>query len=470
MFRANKFGLLFCLSLFGLPTFGVGPAKQAEAFSTKLGGEGSIRSDSLDAFSFPVRNIKTKNRAAFLVGKSFFRQNWVQFPSSVVSMHGLGPLFIAQSCVACHDRDGRGRPPLDEKEEFRALIFRLSRPGSVAEQKQSHGAPLGIVGYGDQVQNFALPGILPEATPRVRWVEVTGKFDDGTAYTLTRPEYRFESKNYGEFPPDVMISPRVAPVVFGLGLLEAISEKEILAQADPEDKDGDGIRGRPNYVWDHRLQKKRLGRFGWKANQPSLFQQNAAAFSGDIGITTSLFPKQHCEPLQASCLKAVSQPEPEISDVDLERVNTYMHLLAVPQARLLSEKELSSGRTLLRELSCTKCHVESYRTGDKAEFSENEGQTIYPYTDLLLHDMGEDLADHRPDFEATGRDWRTPPLWGIGLVSKVNRHTRFLHDGRARSIEEAILWHGGEALASKKKYLALPRTGREQVLKFLESL
>lgn len=471
MFKPSSFLGLFLMVVLSFTASGVTSAMASESGVTqRLGGEGSVRSDSLDAFSFPVRNIKSAHRKDFMVGKSFFRQNWVATPSSVESLEGLGPLFIAQSCIACHERDGRGRPAVDGKEEFRALIFRLSVPGTAEMQARFHGGPVPVPNYGDQLQNFAIPGVKPEARARVSWVETTGRFADGTTYSLQKPRFRFENAAYGALPRELLVSPRLAPGAFGMGLLEAITDEDILKNADPDDKDGDGISGRPNYVWDERAQKKALGRFGWKANQPTVLQQTAAAFNGDMGITSPLFPRQNCEPVQADCLAAKTKGSPEISAENLQKVNAYMHLLTVPQSQALTEEQIKTGQTLLKEMTCTKCHVDTFRTGSGTEFAENHNQLIHPYTDLLLHDMGEELADHRPDFEASGREWRTAPLWGVGRSRKVNPQTRFLHDGRARSIEEAILWHGGEAERAREQYKTLNQTQRKQVLTYLESL
>ena len=213
-----------------------------------------------------------------------------------------------------------------------------------------------------------------------------------------------------------------------------------------------------------------LGRFGWKANQPSLQQQTAAAFNGDMGITTSLFINQNCPAEQTDCVKALKKDSFEISNEDLAKVVTYTKLLSVPERRALLKEDDIRGQKIMTELSCIACHRPSYRTSNQSEIKELRHQLIFPYTDLLVHDMGEDLADNRPDFLATGREWRTPPLWGTGLVKKINRHTRFLHDGRARSVEEAILWHGGEAETSRNKFKALVKKDRELLIQYVESL
>lgn len=440
-------------------------ASRGFADPMKPGGKATTKSDSIEAFSLPVKKLTKQERVDFFVGKSFFRQNWVQFPASVKSLEGLGPTFIATSCIACHDHDGRGRPPIKPEENFQALLFRISKPG-----QNPLGGPVDVPGYGDQIQNFSIPGVKPEARPQIKWIEESGKFADGGKYTLVKPEVSFKDPAYGELPKDLLVSPRVAPAVFGLGLLEVISEADILKNEDPMDRDQDGVRGHANFVWDHTHKKNSLGRFGWKANQPSLRQQTAAAFRGDMGITTSIFPDQNCPLEQEECLKTPTKKTIELSDVDLNKVVAYSQLISVPERRLLETEIEIRGSQLMKELACVACHRPHFRTSNETPFKELREQDIYPYTDLLVHDMGEGLADNRPDFLATGREWRTPPLWGIGMIKKINRHTRFLHDGRARSLEEAILWHGGEGENAKNKYKALSKKDRETLVQYVESL
>jgi CxxC motif-containing protein (DUF1111 family) len=285
-----------------------------------------------------------------------------------------------------------------------------------------------------------------------------------------RPVYQFTKPAYGPLGDDLLVSPRVAPAVIGMGLLEAISENDLLAWADPEDADGDGISGRVNRVWDAKNGATAIGRFGWKANQPSVEQQVAGAFNGDMGITSPLFPKEDLPARESTLLvKYQSGGEPEIDASHIADVTFYCQTLAVPARRDLDNPIALRGEKLFAEIGCATCHLPSVQTGAH-ELSEVAHQTIRPYTDLLLHDMGPELADGRPDFEADGQEWRTPPLWGIGLVETVNKHTRFLHDGRARSLEEAILWHGGEGEKSKEEYTQLSKANRDAVLAFLESL
>jgi CxxC motif-containing protein (DUF1111 family) len=266
-----------------------------------------------------------------------------------------------------------------------------------------------------------------------------------------------------------MMSPRIAPQLPGVGLLEVVPEGDIMALADADDRDGDGISGRPNLVWDFLANEVRLGRFGWKANVPTLLQQNASAFLGDIGITSSPFSDTNCTSVEIACLEAPNGGSPEVDDLKLDRVTFYTQTLAVPARRSVEDPMVTAGEDLFTEIGCTSCHVASLNTGT-SDVPELSNQLIHAYTDLLLHDMGPGLADGRPDFEASGKEWRTPPLWGIGLIETVNGHTRLLHDGRARTIEEAILWHAGEAEAARARFTSLTLDQVEALLAFLESL
>ncbi|MCM8527540.1 MAG: c-type cytochrome, partial [Lentisphaeraceae bacterium] len=297
-----------------------------------------------------------------------------------------------------------------------------------------------------------------------------GEFADGTKYSLRKPVYTIIDKQFGELHKDVMVSPRVGQHIIGMGLLEAIPEKDILANADAEDKNNDGISGRPNYVWNAAENKKSLGRFGWKANQPSVKQQTSGAYLGDIGITTSLNPDQNLTPVQKEAAEAPHGGEPELDDDDLDKTVLYVANLAVPARRNYKDPEVLKGKKIFNDINCSSCHVAQFQTGKHPDFDNLSNQKIFPYTDLLLHDMGPELADNRPDFEASGTEWRTPPLWGIGLIQTVNGHTFFLHDGRARNLEEAILWHGGEAEKSKEQYKKLTKENRERLIKFLRTL
>ncbi|MCH9685412.1 MAG: thiol oxidoreductase [Deltaproteobacteria bacterium] len=429
------------------------------------GGETTVFDTTRLAYALHFRNLDQQQRGDHFVGNSFFNQNWVEAPASTEGRDGLGPVFNAKSCSACHFRDGRGRPPLPG-EDMLGVLIRLSVPGST-----DNGGPHPVDAYGGQLQPQGITGVPAEGTPLVEYEEVPGQYPDGATYSLRQPTYRFEDLAFGPLPDDLLISPRSAPAVFGLGLLEAVPEADILAYADPDDRDGDGISGRPNYPFDPITGQPRLGRFGWKANQPGLRQQNTGAFLGDLGITTTLRPGNNCAEPQLECQQAAVSMQPEADDKVVDRVTFYVRTLAPPARRDVDDPEVLAGRELFSEVGCADCHVASFVTEDAfADIPQAANQTIWPYTDMLLHDMGEALADGRPDFDATGTEWRTPPLWGLGLLQRVNEHTMLLHDGRARDAEEAILWHGGEAERSREDFTALTPADRGRLLLFLESL
>jgi CxxC motif-containing protein (DUF1111 family) len=430
----------------------------------RSGGETTVFDTSSNAFSLAARNLQGERRDPFFVGNSFFDRQWVIAPASTTGVDGLGPTFNAPSCNSCHVRDGRGRQP-DPGGAFLSVLFRISIPGTGA-----HGGPLGDPVYGDQISDAAILGVPPEALPHVAWEELPGQYADGETYSLRRPTYSFTDAAFGPLPADLLVSPRVAQANFGLGLLEAIPEADLRALADPGDADGDGISGRPNEVWSVRLGAMTLGRFGWKASQPTVEQQTAGAFLGDIGITSSLFPEENCSPVQTACTAAPNGGAPELDDEKLANVTYYTKVLAVPGRRLAADDEVLAGKRLFYDAGCAGCHVARHVTGVDPDFPELSGQTIFPYTDLLLHDMGDGLADGRPDFAADGREWRTAPLWGVGLIQRVNGHTDLLHDGRARGFAEAILWHGGEAEASRERFRTMSRDERQAILTFLGSL
>jgi CxxC motif-containing protein (DUF1111 family) len=460
MFLALIFSVLFNQSAYSTEV-------AVEIPSELSGGVGSINSTSQNAFSLPAKNTTKLHRRSFMIGNSLFNSNWVTSPASVKTRQGLGPLFNANSCSTCHFKDGRGRPPEEDKaqEGFASILVRMSIPG-----KGEHGQIIPEPNYGDQFNHRSILNVPAEGEVKIIYKETKGKFTDGEEFSLLKPQLEFSKLAYGDLHKDAMFSVRVAPQMIGLGLLEAIKESDILKKSDSEDANKDGISGRPNYPWSHEFGRRKIGRFGWKANQPDIKQQNTSAFLGDIGITSKLFPNQSCTDVQLECKKAYSSDTPEISEEDLKDVEIYSKILAVPKRRNITDPDVQKGQVLFKQINCTACHTESYVTGVDRDFPENSNQKIFPYTDLLLHDMGEGLADNRPDFDASGTEWRTPPLWGIGLFKQVNGHTRYLHDGRARNIQEAILWHDGEAQNSKSAFVKLSKNERQQVLKFLESL
>ena len=432
-------------------------------FSTSefSGGETTVFDASSHAFSIPAPNLSTAALAKHLEGDVEFEAVFVTAPAVVNP--GLGPIYNNISCINCHSRDGRGRPP-GVDEGLVSLLFRLSLPK--AEDSVAGKPPTPVPGFGTQLNNRAIVEANPEGTVKIEYTEQTLTTADGTRVHLRHPNYTL-TETYQPLPENVEVSPRVAPAVFGLGLLEAIPENAILAYADEADIDGDGISGKPNYVWDVVAQRYALGRFGWKANQPTLLQQVAAAYNDDMGITTSLFSVENSAGQSQLTEHSVT---PEVSDEILEVVTFYVQTLAVPARRNVDDPQVKQGEQLFAEAQCASCHIPTLRTGVLAGVSSVSNQTIHPYTDMLLHDMGPGLADNRPDFHASGSEWRTPPLWGIGLVKRVNGHTNSLHDGRARDLMEAILWHGGEAEASRQAVEQMSKAERDALIAFLESL
>ena len=455
--------LVFRVCLLAL-ALAAGPAEAGQSREALSGGAATVQATTRQAFGQPLPHLTADQETRFFVGNSFFNRNWVSAPASTTARDGLGPMFNARSCSACHLHDGRGRPPAPG-EEMLSMLVRLSVPG----QDSRHGVVPEPV-YGDQFNGFAVPGVPPEGRALVTYEEMPGAYEDGEPFSLRRPTYTFSDLQYGPMHPDTLLSPRVAPAMVGLGLLEAVPESALLALADPHDADGDGISGRPNRVWDKAQQRTVVGRFGWKSNQPSVAQQVGGAFLGDIGITSPLFPDENCTPAAVACRQASNGGSPELPERLFAHVVFYSRTLAVPARRNTQLLQVRRGRKLFDDAQCNACHTPSLETGAVPGLPDLSGQVIHPYTDLLLHDMGDGLADNRPDFEASGFEWRTPPLWGIGLLETVNRHTFLLHDGRARDLAEAILWHGGEAEESKEYFRRMPRSDREALLQFLNSL
>ena len=448
---------------------------QAEPGEALSGGQATVQRADRHAFSMPSANLSPERRLDFSVGNSFFRSPWVIAPSTTTARDGLGPLFNTNACQNCHVRDGRGHPPGPDARNAVSMLVRLSIPDRPEYMKIIER--LGVVPepvYGTQLQDMAIPGIAPEGKVRVDYSTQTVTFKDGTQIELRRPHLKVTRLGYGPMHPDTRFSARVAPPMIGLGLLEAIPEAAILANADPDDRDGDGIRGRPNRVWDDAQGATVLGRFGWKAGQPNINQQNVHAFSGDMGLTTTLRPVDDCMPTQLDCLAAPNgdggDGEKEVSDNILRLVSFYTRNLGVPARRQVDAPQVLAGKNLFFEAGCQGCHAPQFTTAADAREPELANQVIRPYSDLLLHDMGPGLADDRSEFAAGGQDWRTPPLWGIGLTAKVSGHTQFLHDGRARNLLEAVLWHGGEAEAARQQVLTFDAEQRAALLAFLNSL
>lgn len=449
-----------------------------------------------------------------------------------------GPLMNSDTCQSCHINDGRGEISDDIDVPFISTLIKISDPSGETD-------PI----YGDQIQIFAEQSfsssdlnaglaqyngsvngdlLFGEAYAYVEYEEVMGNYADGTSYSLRNPVYKIKDPSFGDFINDIQFSVRMAPSVFGTGLLGAIPADNILALADEDDVDNDGISGRPSYVTDQFTDETVLGRFAYKAQAATVLQQSAAAYRGDIGLTNSIFTEEPCTELQTAC-NTVAEREGQTGDDydvslrELALVEFYTRVLGVPARRGYDESteswdaNITEGRRLFFEAGCVGCHTPRHVTGDasgsvlgeipligdpdvaaEAESIEAlSNQTIFPYTDLLLHDMGgsceitreledgsactggdsclyvqrcEGLADGVPQGDASATEWKTPALWGVGLVQTVNPDSTFLHDGRARTIEEAILWHAGEAETAKQNFVQLSAAERTQLLQFLDSL
>ncbi|NLS14802.1 c-type cytochrome [Vibrio sp. SM6] len=444
----------------------------AFAFEATSGGKTTVSKQGANAFSMPAANLPMLQKLDFSVGNSFFRNPWVEAPASTDARDGLGPLFNTNGCQNCHIKDGRGHPPDPKEKHAVSMLVRLSVEPLTEQEKQYvlHYGNIPEPNYGDQLQDFALPGQKPEGVIDIHYQIVPITFADGTVIELRKPNVSISQLAYGPLSDRVQLSARIAPQMIGLGLLESISDETLLSFADPNDDDKDGISGRVNRVWDVQSQTKMIGRFGWKAGQPSLMQQNAAAFNGDIGLTSALFPKENCTDAQEICRKLPSGGTPEVSDEILKFVEFYTQHLAVPKRRNIDDPLVKQGQVLFEKTGCESCHRVAMTTEKRANLPALSEQVIHPYSDLLLHDMGEGLADHRGEFVANGREWRTAPLWGLGYTQEVNGHTFLLHDGRARNVLEAVLWHGGEAEAAKQRVLQFNAAERAALVAFLNSL
>ncbi|KMW59778.1 putative thiol oxidoreductase [Candidatus Rhodobacter oscarellae] len=452
----------------------------AQPFEENAAGAATVRvPPNANAFSQPSGNITFEDELDFRVGNGLFRKLWVSSPSSTLASDGLGPLFNARSCQRCHIKDGRGHPPEGPDDNAISMFLRVSIPAdhsALTDKIEGYLATLPEPTYGTQMQDFSLAGHPAEYRLQIDYEEIEVPLSGGEAAYLRQPTYTAADLGYGPLHPDAMLSPRVAPQMIGLGLLEAIPAADILALADPEDADGDGVSGRPNVVWSVEYDQPMLGRFGLKAGNPTVRQQSAGAFAGDIGISSSLFPAAwgECTQAQPDCRNA---PHGDLDDrgfeIDAEGIDLvtfYSRNLGVPARRDVEDRQVLRGKEVFYATGCTSCHQPSFVTHRLKDQPEQSFQLIWPYTDMLLHDMGPGLADNRPEARATGSEWRTPPLWGIGLTKQVSGHTYFLHDGRARSLLEAILWHGGEAQLHRDAVVDMPPADRQALIVFLESL
>jgi len=398
------------------------------------------------AFTHPIATLTETQLDRHNLGRGPFAFRWT--PPQ------LGPLFNHDSCVACHAGNGRGESQIGPDVFGSQALIRVSQE---VGEPDVPGGQIPVPGFGLQLQDHATFGI-PEVRVLLTWVEVGELFDDGEVISMREPRITVMQPNGDPLPQGIQMSYRQAPPLIGLGLLEAIADAALEAAADPDDADGDGISGRVNLAWDQEAQAIRIGRFGHKASVPQLIEQVAGAFSGDMGLTNRIFPDL--------------DPDAPLQDVnDKQLVDSGFHVatLAVPAAAE-RDGEAEHGRRLFDDFGCASCHTPSVLTGDAHEVFQLHNQQIHPYTDLLLHDVGDRLTDTRDDFLATGLEWRTPALWGIGLAQIVAPATTFLHDGRARTLEEAVMWHGGEAAAAKGAFRGASKSDRDALLAFLATL
>lgn len=418
------------------------------------GGAATVFDITSKAFTHAIDGLDTRNARVHSLGDGDFSQTFVSSPAPLFG--GLGPVFNNVSCISCHHNDGKGTPTAGDVRS--SLLFRTSLPGTDA-----NGGPVAVPGFGLQLQDRALVNTQPEVKMSIAYSDLPVTYPDGTVVTLRQPAYTIAS-SYIPMPAGYMLSPRLAPPVFGTGLLESLSEQTILTYADENDANGDGISGKANYVYNPATGKKELGRFGLKANTSTLLTQVASAYQQDMGVTSSLFPH---ESSYGQTQDDQLADDPELPDSVLNYVTYYVQSLAVPARRDVNENR--AGEKLFIQINCAGCHRQTMQTETNIALQLGS-QRIHPYTDLLLHDMGTALADNRPDYLATGNEWRTMPLWGIGLFDKTNGTPYYMHDGRARTIEEAILWHGGEAEKSKQQFMNLSKSDRSELLTFLQSL
>ncbi len=454
---------------------------QAEQFEEMPAGAATVRSrKNADAFSQPSNNMTFDRELDFKVGNGLFRKIWVSSPSSTLASDGLGPLYNARGCQNCHIKDGRGHVPEGPEDNAVSLFLRVSIPSDVKgamSEIADYIETLPDPNYGSQLQDFATAGHAAEYRLLVTYEEQQIALSDGETASLRVPNYSAENLGYGPLSEGAMLSPRLTPQMIGLGLIEAIPVEDILANVDENDVDNDGISGRANIVWSKEFDQPMLGRFGLKAGMPTIREQSAAAFAGDIGISTPLFPEGFgdCTALQVDCRSAPDGGDDthggfEVDQTGLDLVTFYARNLAVPARRSISDPKVLRGKEVFYETGCTSCHTPKFVTHRLENQPEQSFQLIWPYSDFLLHDMGDGLADNRPEARASGTEWRTAPLWGIGLTAQVSGAENYLHDGRARTLLEAILWHGGEASSQQGAVIEMPSEDRDALIAYLESL
>ncbi|HET8573774.1 MAG TPA: di-heme oxidoredictase family protein [Edaphocola sp.] len=434
------------------------PEFKADEYDPRLsGGAATTFIASSQAFGQMVDGLETYDAFMHELGDKMFEQTFVSAPSP--HYPGLGPIFNNVSCVSCHHNDGKGTPTLGLITS--SLLARISIPGT-----DEYGGPKPAPGFGGQLQDKAITGSQPEVKVNVSYQEIPFTFPDGQQISLRKPTYTLTNP-YIPLPAGYMISVRLAPPVFGLGLLNLIPQSTIEAAADPTDKNRDGITGHPNYVYDPQTGKTELGRFGLKANVPTLLAQVAGALQQDMGVTNYVYSR---ESSYGQSQYDDSHDDPDVPDSIVNALTFYVQTLAAPARRNVTDPDVQHGEKLFTQINCSGCHTPTVYTDVDVRLPMLSHQRIHPYTDMLLHDMGSDLGDGRPDYKAGGSEWRTSPLWGVGLFPKTNGEAFYLHDGRARTLIEAILWHGGEAERAKDAFVHLSRSDRDDLVKFLKSL
>ena len=457
----KKFTIILCLAALGLT---LSRCRKAQEFPESgwdkrlSGGAATVFDESSRAFTKMVDGLSGVDARAHELGDRAFEQTFVAWPAPVNG--GLGPIFNNVSCISCHHNDGKGTPTFGQVNS--SMLFRMS-----AGAPDPFGGPAAVFGYGGQLQDAALQGVTPEGKVAISYNDVPVIYADGSTTTLRKPTYAVSNWYKGSLPAGCLLSPRMAPPVFGLGLLELIPKETIEAIADENDADGDGISGRPNYAYNAITKQTEIGRFGLKATVPSIELQVAGAYNQDMGVTSAVFPVESSFGQPQGDTKAHGV---ELPDSVLRTVIFYIKTLAVPARRNVDAQQVMDGEQLFTQMQCAACHRPQLQTGTDVRFPPLSNQRIQPFTDLLLHDMGEGLADGRPDYKATGNEWRTAPLWGIGLFVRTNGVGYYLHDGRARSLEEAILWHSGEAAKARENFRTATKAQRDALVAFLKSL
>jgi len=407
-------------------------------------GTATTPARTVAALKQSVFTTSTAWRSRFTLGRALFEVPWEPAPGNRPERDGLGPLFHGDSCLACHTAYGRGTVEAGVNAPVPVLL-RVSVDGGAAP------------GYGLQLQPRAIPGMTSEGTVHLssELVELDGVELPRTVVSVTPA-----------LPADVQTSLRISPALHGLGLLEAVPDEALAAWADEFDADGDGISGRLAI-----LPNGEVGRFGWKALNHAIADQTAGALLEDMGLTSPLRPTGPCVEGQTACLAAMNAGEPEVPQTVFDDLVFFTQLLGVPTRVDAGTPDILEGKQAFYDAECQRCHRPSLQTSVTAQPIELAAQTIWPYSDLLLHDLGEALADGRPEGGANGNEWRTAPLWALSLsVQTVTGRAGYLHDGRARTLDEAIRWHGGEAASSTRKYLALTQAEREALIRFVESL